>query len=309
MPLESQSERFIALKKLFAKAHTANTKQAANESIASQVSIAANQIIGSSIPSNPQDAVNLSLAEVVEVSLIEDPTSNGKSYRCVFPAGYNGHFGSGPSIEGEPVGSYTFSVPFFYKNVGVELDNSGGYSPRLFDNGSEIFSTDPSDWVFDPFACLITSEDNLNLGSTGTMYLYLYIGPSVQSHIDNQDNPHNITPSQVGGISEWQPSTSYRIGNFAYYINTIYKCLVDHTSDASDFQNDENNWLALNSSYIHVQSVPSLNWQVNHGLNRHPTVSVTDLFDNQIEVEVSHATNNRLFVNVNKLQAGKVYCT
>lgn len=318
MALDAQSERNIALKKLFAKAHTGNTKGLANESIPSQISIAANQIIGQEINSDPATAVSDGVAEVIEVDLVLDATSNGKSYRCYFSAGYNGHFGSG--VAGDPIGDSTFAIPFFYNNVGVELDNTGGYAARLFDNGSEIFAVDSRDWVFDPFAALITSEENLDLGSTGTMYIYVYTGSSVQDHIDDTDNPHNVTARQVGGISQWQAETSYLIGDIIYidrtssygdvsFTNSIYVCISDHTSDASSFFSDQANWKVLNSGYEHIQSVASTSWQVDHNLGRFPSVMVTNSSNLMIDGEIDHSNTNRLFVKFNTPLAGRVYCT
>lgn len=318
MALDPQSERNIALKKLFAKAHTANTKGAANESIASQISIAANQVIGRVIPSNPATAISMGLAEQIEAVLVEDLTSNGKSYRCYFPSGYAGHFGS--SVEGSPIGLTTFAIPFFYKNEGVQTDNSGGYTARLFDDGDEIFAVDSRDWVFDPFAVLITSEENLNLGSTGTMLLYLYTGPTVQSHIDDTNNPHNVTARQVGGVSEWQSNTSYEEGDLIFidrfsvysdtdFLNGIYVCITSHTSDSVSFINDRNNWKVLNSGYEHDQAVSLSDWQVDHNLGRYPTIMVIDSSGFLIEGEIEHVSRDRFFVRFNSPQTGKVYCT
>lgn len=318
MALNATSERNIALKKLLAKAHTGNTKGAPNESIASQISIAANQIIGQIINSDPTVAVLDGVAEVLEVDLVLDGTSNGKSYRCHFPAAYSGFFGTG--VQGDPIGNTTFIIPFFYNSTGVSLDNSGGYTARLFDNGSEIFATDAADWVFDPVAGLITSEDNLDLGSTGTMYVYLYTGDTVQTHIDNQSNPHNVLPKQVGGMSLWQTSTEYSVGEFIYYDRTstlgdanfsngIYVCITTHTSDASSFNADQANWKVLNSSFEHVQPVGSTDWQVDHELGRYPVVMVVNTSGDMIEGQIDHSTTNRLFVRFNNAQTGRAYCT
>jgi len=318
MALTSQSERFIALKKLFGKIHSGNTKQPANESVASQISISANQIIGQEINSAPATAVSDGIVEVLEIDLVLDATSNGKSYRGYFPAGYSGFFGGG--VASTPVGDTTFVVPFFFNSSGVLLNNLGGYSPRLFDNSSEIFATDSSDWFFDPFASVVTSEDDLNLGSTGTMYVYLYIGDTIQDHISNESNPHNVTARQVGGIVEWQVSTNYTVSDLVFidkdssygdvsFMNGIYVCTSSHTSHASDFTSDSANWKILNSGYEHAQGIASTDWQIDHNLGRFPSVMVTDSTDTEIMVEVEHTTINQLFIRSNSAITGKVYCT
>lgn len=318
MALTPQSERFIALKKLFGKIHSGNTKQPANESVASQISISANQIIGQEIDTDPAVAVAASIVEVLEVDLVLDATSNGKSYRCYFPAAYSGSFGAG--VQSTPIGDTTFAVPFFFNSTGVLLNNLGGYSARLFNNSSEVFATDSSDWFFDPFASIITSEDDLSLGSTGTMYIYLYIGDSVQDHISSVSNPHSVTARQVGGIVEWQTSTAYSISDLIFidkdssfgdasFMNGIYVCITGHTSDSSNFTTDSANWKVLNSGYEHVQGSGSTDWQVDHNLGRFPSVMVTDSSDTEIMAEIEHITTSQLFVRLNSSITGRVYCT
>jgi hypothetical protein len=190
----------------------------------------------------------------------------------------------------------------------------------LFDNGNEIFAVDSRDWVFDPFAVLVTSEENLDLGSTGTMYIYVYTGSSIQDHIDNTNNPHNVTPRQVGGITEWQPETSYVVGDIIYidrtssfgdvsFTNSIYVCISNHTSDDSSFFNNQVNWKVLNSGYEHIQSVASTSWQVDHNLGRFPSVMVTNASNLMIDGEIDHSNTNRLFVRFNTPLSGRVYCT
>tara|TARA_B100000614_G_scaffold262903_1_gene299873 strand:- start:42383 stop:43336 length:954 start_codon:yes stop_codon:yes gene_type:complete len=315
MAFEAATERNIALKKLLAKAHTTNNKGVNNEAIASQISIAANQIIGEVIPSDPATAYHLGLVEFVEAELELDNTSSGKSYRLKFPDDYGGDFGSGS--QGLYIGDVTFAVPFFYNDNPVQSDDSGGYQPRLFDNGVEVPLLDASDWFFDYFACLLTSEDDLSLGSTGTVQLYIYTGTTVQDHIDDTANPHNVVPSQVGGIALWQPFTEYSSGSFVYYdlssslgdsnfSNGIYVATSSHTSSAA-FSSDQANWKALNSSFQYDQGVGASTWTIDHNLNRYPTITVLSSSGFQIEPEVEYVNLNRVTLRFSPAASGTAY--
>jgi len=317
MAFESTTERNISLKKLLAKAHTTNTKGINNEALSSQVSIAANQIIGDTISSDPVSATHTSVVEYIEAELELDATSNGKSYRCKFPSGYNGEFGAGAA--GDYIGDYTFAVPFFYNTIPVESDDSGGYQVRLFDNGIEVPLLDASDWFFDYFACLVTSEDSLSLASTGTMRIYAYTGQTVQDHISNTDNPHQVSSSQVGGMALWQPFTTYSQGDFVYYdqssipgdsdfSNGIYVASSGHTSSAL-FVTDQSSWKTLNSSYTFTQGSPAATWTIDHNLNRYPNVTSLNGSGLKVESEVQYATLNRVVLTFSPAQSGTAYLT
>jgi len=317
MAFESTTERNISLKKLLAKAHTANTKGFNNEAISSQISIAANQIIGEVIFEDPSTSSHTGLIEYVEAELELDATSDSKSYRCKFPVGYNGFYGAG--AVGDYIGDYTFAIPFFYNSIPIESDDSGGYQVRLFDNGAEIALLDASDWFFDYFSCLVTSEDNLSLGSTGTMRIYLYTGSTVQDHISSTDNPHMVTSSQVGGVVEWQPFTSYIQGDLVYYDQStsegdvnfsdgIYVAKSSHTSSAA-FLTDQSSWKTLNSSFTHDQGVAGATWTIDHNLNRYPNVAVLDSSGYSMDPEIHYATLNRVVLTFSPSQSGTAYLT
>jgi len=128
-------------------------------------------------------------------------------------------------------------------------------------------------------------------------------------------NVADLTSRALGGILLWETAKDYVIGDLVYinnssivtvFANGIFLCTADHTSSA--FDSDIANWKALTSAYVHEQSTPSTIWQVDHGLNRFPSVTIYDSLNKVIEAEVEYSTANRVFVNFNTTMVGSVYC-
>ena len=111
---------FIAsFKKLQGSAHTDNTKEPFNEPLASQVLMAASQIIGEEVSPNPVTASGASVIEHIVADLELDGTSNDLSYRAKFPAGYAGVLGIG--VAGEFVSEHTFAISPILSQLGVSF--------------------------------------------------------------------------------------------------------------------------------------------------------------------------------------------
>lgn len=172
--LTTESKSNIAFKKLVGKAHTSNQIPFYSESIASQVWIGFDEVLGESIPTDPQTAVNNGVAEFVECELEEIPASNGLAYDIVFPSGYSGNFAA---TGGDLVREYTQVVAKKNNlNDVAKSNHSGGYVYDLFDGGNRVALGATENWQVDPVSGIVVSEDSLNLGSDGTIRLYLYTG-------------------------------------------------------------------------------------------------------------------------------------
>tara|TARA_B100000614_G_scaffold262909_1_gene300801 strand:+ start:269017 stop:276552 length:7536 start_codon:yes stop_codon:yes gene_type:complete len=261
MPFTDESQIKVAFKKLIGRAHTTNDKEFFNEAKFSQISIFAFEVFGQEIPSDPQAAVDAGLVEYVEADLVLDGTSNGKSYVARFPAGYNGYFGSG--VAGSDIGPIASAIPASINSSLVDSGHTGGFAPGLYDNGVLVPATSTEDWVFDPVAMIVTSEDDLSLASTGTLQIYLYIGDTVQDHINNTNNPHevaladlidlNISGSMApddgdllifvgGSLNEWQTIPSSSVG------------VTDH-GDLTGLSDDDHTQYVTNSPALDARNV------------------------------------------------------
>ncbi len=190
-----QDETFFkaAFKKLQGSAHTSNSKEPANEPLASQVLMAANQIIGEEVNSDPVVASGLGVIEFVAADLELDVTSNGDAYRAKFPTGYNGFFGAG--AVGDFISDHTFAISPGVVGGGSPATSlvTTGYAVRLENNGVLVPATSTEDWFFDYFNTTVTSEDDLGLDG-GTVDVYIYIGETVVQRLNVavsgiEDNP------------------------------------------------------------------------------------------------------------------------
>jgi hypothetical protein len=61
--------------------------------------------------------------------------------------------------------------------------------------------------------------------------------------------------------------------------------------------------------YHHVQSAAATTWTVNHGMGRHPVVSVLDSAGSQVEVSVSHVSLDQLVLTLSYAVSGTADCS
>lgn len=159
-----------AFKKLYGKAHTSNSKDVANESEPSNISLTAQTIFADTVPSTGSAAVNAGVAASVNILLVLDASSNGKAYK----AQITGSVPSGLVGKINPVTGTTYATG---QRVGFFIPEYLGadFRVRLKDGATEIPPLAAQDWVFDYYAGIVTSEDNLVL-SSGNVDGYIYIG-------------------------------------------------------------------------------------------------------------------------------------
>lgn len=113
-----------------------------------------------------------------------------------------------------------------------------------------------------------------------------------------------------GTIVPWETSTPYLVGNFVLHDNTIYFCLIDHTSTADFYADrDGGNWRSISSTYTHSQSSPSNTWTVDHNLGRYPNVAILDSTLQEIEGQIDHISINSLTITLNSSITGTAICS
>jgi hypothetical protein len=159
-----------AFKRLYGKAHTSNAKDIGNESEASGLSLVAQRIFASTIPSTGAAAVSGGIAAFVSIPLVLDPSSGGKSYF----AKITGSVPAGLVGETNPLTGTVYATG---QRVGTFIPDYLGSDFRIIlkDGVTEIPPLASQDWFFDYYAGIVTSEDNLSL-SSGTVEGYIYTG-------------------------------------------------------------------------------------------------------------------------------------
>jgi hypothetical protein len=185
-----------AFKKLFGRAHTANSKELGNESIPSSVVISYQDVFGQYINSNPATAVAAGIAlnctGTNHFDLVLDPSSNGKGY-----------FVTVPSDAGHPIKSHinpSTGVNYITGDRVQRIISSQyglDYRAILKNNGTEVPPLDASNWILDVYAGVLCSETNLSLVN-GTLECWVYIGSMLKEVIEELQ-----TSSGGGSGSEW----------------------------------------------------------------------------------------------------------
>lgn len=59
--------------------------------------------------------------------------------------------------------------------------------------------------------------------------------------------------------------------------------------------------------YVHTQAIPSTEWIVEHNLNCHPSVTITNYEGDVVEGECQYINNNKLILSFNAEFSGKAY--
>jgi len=157
MAFSNDTKRNVPFKKVLFKGHTANQKEFFNESETSNIQVPIESIFADKIPSASGAAVASGVAELVEFKLTLDNTSNGKAYLATYPDNH--------ALSGQrPV------------NMIPQGFTSDDFRAILFDNGVEIPPLDVRSWFWDTSVGIVTSETDLNLGTTGTIRAFRYTG-------------------------------------------------------------------------------------------------------------------------------------
>jgi hypothetical protein len=65
--------------------------------------------------------------------------------------------------------------------------------------------------------------------------------------------------------------------------------------------------LAGDQHYVHTQSTPSAVWTIDHGLGKHPSVTIVDSGGTQWQAEVQHVSQNRLIARFSNPFGGVAY--
>lgn len=178
MAFQDSSKANFSFKVLLGRTHTGNDKELANESIPSNPVLSAQFIWADEINETPGDVANTNIVSDL-VTLELDAEANGISYTARLGAAV-------PASLAGRINPLTGAVYAAFDRVGHIIPDKFGtdFRPILRDNGTEVPPLDSSDWFLDPFAGVVVQENDgdsppLDLGTTGTLDCYIYIGEFV----------------------------------------------------------------------------------------------------------------------------------
>jgi len=120
---------------------------------------------------------------------------------------------------------------------------------------------------------ILISEQN-NIGEFGHY--------KITAYTDNGDGFYTLALSYIGGDGFLVDQKYYEIANFT----------LDATSD---------------KNYVHTQAVPSATWNVQHNLNKFPSVTSVNNSNIKMFGEVTYVDENNLTINFSAGFSGKAY--
>lgn len=197
MTFSSDTASKAAFKKLYGKAHTSNSKDIVNESEPSNISIAAQTIFAEEIAATATSAVSDGVAAYVSIPLVLDSSSGGKAYLATIT-------GAVPSSLTGLTNPLTGTVYSTGQRAGFFIPQYLGSDFRVIlkDGYTEIPPLSSADWIFDYYAGIVTSEDNLSL-SSGSVDGYIYVGNLLSDTGGNWliDNNGDISNTNSGSVN------------------------------------------------------------------------------------------------------------
>jgi len=121
---------------------------------------------------------------------------------------------------------------------------------------------------------ILISEQN-NIGEFGHY--------KITAYTDNGDGFYTLALSYIGGDGVLVDQTYYDVANFVL------------ASESED------------KNYVHAQAVPSATWNVQHNLNKFPSVTSVNNSNIKMFGEVTYVDENNLTINFSAGFSGKAY--
>lgn len=113
-----------------------------------------------------------------------------------------------------------------------------------------------------------------------------------------QQSAENAETIVNNAISDIQAQEASSIGN-----------IQDETADSLEQLQDKYNELkeGLATTYIHEQAIASDTWEIEHNLNKKPSIMVVDTADTVIEGAENYIDENNVVIHFNSAIKGKAY--
>ena len=197
MALSDTSKINIALKKVKGKAQTSNTKELSNESIGSNVIVAASTVFGHAIPTAVSSAYYAILGTTVErvrlTATAIDGTKDGdgryQAFELKLPSNYqaassNTKAGTAPFLNNQVLNTTSGSLQIIPSSFGA------AYTATAYHTSSaetQIAALDDRDWVLDYYNGVFFQQDPPTDSDENPVYVdaFIYIGDYVGSMLSS----------------------------------------------------------------------------------------------------------------------------
>ena len=195
MGLSDTSKINIALKKVQGKAQTSNSKEVSNESIGSNISIAATTIFGDTLPTAASSSFYTILGGVAEmirfVALPIDGTKDGSGLYQAFALQLPSDYQANSSNSKAGTGVYLNNQVFTGSNGTLQIippTFGASYTALTYHTSSgttQIAALDDRDWVLDYYSGVFFQQDPPANTAENPVYVdaFLYIGDYVGARL------------------------------------------------------------------------------------------------------------------------------
>jgi hypothetical protein len=195
MGLSDTSKINIALKKVQGKAQTSNSKEVSNESIGSNISIAATTVFGDTLPTAASSSFYTILGGVAEmirfVALPIDGTKDGSGLYQAFALQLPSDYQANSSNSRAGTGVYLNNQVFTGSNGTLQIippTFGASYTALTYHTSSgttQIAALDDRDWVLDYYSGVFFQQDPPANTAENPVYVdaFLYIGDYVGARL------------------------------------------------------------------------------------------------------------------------------
>ena len=200
MAFNSATERDLALKKIVGKAHTSPSKEIANESLTSGLTISSQTVFGQAIPDAPNKSdfykITGGAVEYLQMPVVFIPgtdTDSGRhSFAVKLPDDYesnsnNPKAGIAPFVNGQVIHQSLGSLQLVPTSFGVDYEAVPYYGSQAT-GLDRIYPLDERDWSLDYFNGVFFQQDPPGAGdhSQNPTYVnaFIYIGDTLDAVIN-----------------------------------------------------------------------------------------------------------------------------
>jgi hypothetical protein len=199
---------------------------------------------------------------------------------------------------------YTAEAVANYLNTNSKVSIAGQITYKLVDNpfgGQGTMALSPNNGTsFSAITGFKISKANLR-GKPVVAYLDFLIGQEIL--IVNQNDPEsfghytvNTYTVDINNDQYYDLDISFLGGNGGVNIGNFYD-IINFTFGIN----------AGDKAFIYKQTVPAKTWEVNHGLNKFPSITVVDTAKSVVVGDYTYVDNNNVILNFSAAFAGKAY--
>ena len=201
---------------------------------------------------------------------------------------------------------YTAEAVAKYLNIKGKVSIAGQINYKFVDtpfdgSGTMAFAAGNGDGT--PFSNITEFKISKNDLSSKRVVAYLEFLVGQEILIVNQDNPESFGHYTVNTYSVDLNNDQYYTINLSFLAGNG-NINIDNFYDIINFTFGDN---AGDKTFVYQKAVPSTTWEVQHDLNKFPSITVVDTAKSVVVGNYTYVDNNNVILNFSAAFAGKAY--